>query len=123
MTTLPTATEVRAIITTSLTDAQIDAIAADALLLVEACSSFTSYSDARQTAIVKWVTAHLIASSNATGGGALTQKSLGDASESYARPMLGVGMGGTTYGQQAIALDTSGCLAQIGKIKATFKVL
>ena len=121
--TTPTATQVRAAITTSLTDSQIDAIVSDAEVLLEGCSAFASYSGAKQTAILKWVSAHLIASTNSPGSGSLTQKALGDANESYARPVLGPGMMGTTYGQQAIALDTSGCLANIGRVRSFMKVL
>lgn len=117
----PTPAEVRIIIETKLADPALQSVIDDAALFVEGCPKVTTYDDARQKAIVKWVTAHMLASTNASGSGALTAKSLGDASESYARPTLGVGLSGTTYGQQAIALDPSGCLANLGKPKAMFR--
>lgn len=120
---LPSASDVRVVIKTTLTDLQIDAIIADAALLAEGCPVIEGFLATRQAAIVKWLTAHMLASTNAAGGGALTSKSLGDASEDYARPTLGSGLSGTTYGMQALALDTSGCLAGLGKINATFRAL
>lgn len=119
----PTVASVRAIIDTKLTDEQLESVIDDAVLFAEGCPMVATYDEARQRAIIKWLTAHMIASTNATGGGALTSKSLGDASESYARPTLGVGLSGTTYGQQAIALDPSGCLANLGKTRMMFKKL
>lgn len=116
----PLVEDVRLIIETSLSDAQVQAMIDDAALLVSACVE--SLECARQTAIIKWVTAHLIANlSTATSGGAgvVTQESLGDASISYAKPpLLGEGLKSTTYGQQAIALDPNGCIASLGRNQA-----
>ena len=121
----PDVADVRIIITTALEDAAVAALIDDATLLVEDCVSALSCS--RQATIIKWVTAHLIASmSTSTAGqtGVLTSESLGDASRSYAKPTLGEqGLHGTTYGQQAIAYDPNGCLATLGARKTLFKVL
>jgi len=122
---IPSAAEVRAIITTSLTDPAIEAMIEDAELMVEAC--IASMTCQRKTAIIKWVTAHLISSmSSITSGGTgvITSDSLGDASRSYAKPTLdSTGLFGSTYGQQAMALDPNGCLAALGMRKTLFKVL
>lgn len=120
MATLPTATEVRSIIDTALTDEQIDSIVTDAVLLVETCSS--GWSDARYTSILKWVTAHLIASRGGTEG-VLTSSRLGDAQDNYMRTTPGDGLKGTTYGQQALALDTNGCLVNLGKRRAFVRTI
>lgn len=121
--TNPTVAQVRAIITTSLTDDAVTAIIEDAALMVEHCIS--SLAEARQTAIIKWTTAHLISSMSGSTGGKKTLSSfkIGDAQENYVQATLGEAMKGTTYGQQAIALDPNGCIANIGKRKVSFKVL
>lgn len=121
----PDTAEVRLIIETGLTDAQIQALIDDAALLVEGCIADLECS--RQAAIIKWTTAHLISNlSSGTGGttGVITGESLGDASVSYAKPSLvGEGLKSTTYGQQAIALDPNGCLATLGLRKAVVRLL
>lgn len=111
MVATPTPTEVRTIITTSLDDAALTVFIADAAMMVDQCPKVAAYPDAQQKAIVRWVTAHLIAVT-AQGGvaGQLTSKSLGDASESYASGAVGSDLKSSPYGQQAIALDPSGCL-------------
>lgn len=120
--TLPTREEVRAVYPTALTDGQLDAMIADAALIAEGCVAVATYTTARQASIVKWVAAHLLAS---LGGalGSITQKALGDGSETYARGQFGANLAGTLQGQQAIALDPSGCLARLGQRKAFVKVL
>lgn len=107
MVTNPTATDVRAIISTSLTDDQLDSLISDAALIAGDC--ILSLDEARQTAIIKWLAAHLIVST-AGSRGALTSKKMGDASESYAAPQLGSGLRSTVYGQRALDLDPNGCL-------------
>lgn len=117
----PEAPAVRTIIETELSDPQILSVIEDAALLAEGCPAVVGYPAGRQTAIVKWLAAHIIASTSKTG--VLTQKALGDASESYARAQTGQNLAGTTYGQQALALDPSGCLARLGEKRAFFRVL
>jgi hypothetical protein len=119
--TTPSVAAVRGIITTDLTDPQVQAVIDDAALLAEGCPVVAGYPAARQSAIVKWLAAHMIASTARTG--VLTQKALGDASESYARAQVGLNLSGTTYGQQALALDPSGCLARLGQRSAFVQVL
>lgn len=125
MATLPTESEVIAITGTDFSEAVVDAIIADAALIAEGCIS--SYSDERQTAIIKWLACHLIASTNGasgTGSGSVTSSKLGDASESYAKSALtGEGLKATHYGQQALLLDTNGCLARKGRPPATVQVI
>jgi hypothetical protein len=113
---------VRVVIATALTDPQVQALIDDAALIAEACPMVATYEAARQKAIVKWLTAHLISQQSGKGG-QLTQKALGDASESYAAGTMGMNLGGSRYGIQALALDPSGCLAQLGMRRASFKVL
>lgn len=115
--TQPTVEAVRLVITTAMNDTAVAAFIEDATLLAEGCAGIASLTPTRQAAIVKWLTAHLIAT-HSGGGGQLTQKSLGDASESYAAGAAGVNLNATRYGQQAVSLDTTGCLANLGKAPA-----
>ena len=120
---LPTATDVRVVITTDLTDPQIDSIIADASLAVESCAALATYTSARQQAIIKWVAAHFINFINGQGG-AISLNVLGSSSVAYANAMLGDGLKSSAYGQQALALDPSGCIGKIGsKAKPTVWVL
>lgn len=120
--TTPTATEVKAIIATTLSDAAVDAFIADALLLVEDCPAVELVSTNKQKAIIKYLAAHLIVCSNPKLA-TVTQQSLGDASESYAAAPVGNDLRSTQYGSQALLLETSGCLEGLGKRKAFVEVL
>lgn len=120
MTTTPSVAEVRAIITTAMTDDQVTALIGDAELMVEHCIS--SLAASRQKAIIKWVTAHLISMSTGENR-QLTQFKLGDAQEAYASMTLGEALKASRYGQQAINLDPNGCIANIGKRKVGMTVL
>lgn len=114
----PTVDEVRAIITTRLADEQVQMYIDDAALMVQGCVALLD--EDTQRAIVKWWTAHLIASAGrAAGGGggsgAMVSRKLGDASTTWARGSLGAGAASTYYGQQAMMLDPSGCIAGLGR--------
>lgn len=122
---LPSVADVRLLIDTPMLDGAISAMIGDAALIAEGCPAISTYSDARQAAIVKWITAHLIDQSGQTseGSGKVTSERIGDAQKTYAAGVLETGLGGSSYGAQAIALDTSGCLKSLGKTRAMFKVL
>lgn len=125
MPTLPTTSEVISLTGTQFPEEVVDSIIADAALMVERCIS--PLNEARQTAIIKWVSCHLIASTNGADGsrgGAITSFKLGDASETYARAVLsGEGLKATFYGQQALALDPNGCLARLGRPPASVEAI
>jgi hypothetical protein len=114
----PSASDVIDLTGTSLSTAIVSALIDDAALLAENC--IASLDATRQEAIVKWITAHLI---TARDGGTLTSEKLGDASETRSIGQLGSGLNGTIYGQQALALDTTGCLSRLGRSKATIEVV
>lgn len=121
----PTVASVRVLITTSLTDAQIEEIMQDAYAMTARC--IDSLPDATKKAIVKYVTAHIISgipgASSFTGSGAVSSESLGDASISFATRTMGTNLNGSTFGEMAIMLDPNGCLNRLGKGKATIDVL
>lgn len=102
----------------------IQAYIDDAAALLAGCPCILNLPDATQTAIQKYLAAHLytVATKN-QGAGAVTQKKLGDASTSYAAPSLGDGLKLTTYGQQALLYDTTGCLLTLGQKAAGFEVV
>ncbi len=122
----PSATEVRAIITipASVVDATVEGFIDDAEALVSQCSVVASSSATKQKAIIKWVTAHMLSNLYGTAG-PLGSKALGDASKSYASGFrqYGSGLASTHYGQQALLLEPTGCLANLGKQAAFLKVL
>lgn len=118
--TLPTAAEVTALVSGNWDDAVVNAVIADAVLMIDnAC--FDAYAEDKKTSITKWVAAHMLASTGSDG--TVTSEKLGDASISFARGTLGDGLKGTTQGQQALLLDTNGCLMQLGRAKATIEPL
>jgi hypothetical protein len=125
MPTLPTASDVIALTATDFHEAVVTAIIADAALVAEGCIS--GYSEERQTAIIKWLACHLIASTNGASGagsGTVTSEKLGDAATSYGKSALsGEGLKATHFGQQALLLDTTGCLARKGRPPASVQVI
>lgn len=116
---VPTADDVRVVVKTALTDIQIDSVIQDAKLLARRC--IESLDSETQTAILKWLTAHLISAIKSKGGGTLTSDALGDASQSYSTVNLGKQLGSSAYGQNALLLDPNGCLARIGKARASIE--
>lgn len=113
----PSAQDVIDLTETDLPQAVVTAIIDDAALMAEEC--LKSLTGDRQEAALKWLSAHLIGSTNS--GGVLTSEKLGDASESYSRATVGDGISGTVYGQQAIALAP--CLARLGRARASIEVI
>lgn len=118
---LPSASDVIALTGSSLAEAVVTALIADAALIAEDCVG--GYTPERQTAIIKWLAAHLVASTSAGGESVLTSDKLGDASQTYARATTGDSLSGTMYGQQALALDANGCLARKGRARASIETL
>ena len=119
--TSPAPADVKAIIKTVLDDEMIQAYIDDATLMVSPC--VLNYLPDRQAAIIKWTAAHLISSSPGNGGQTLTSKRLGDASESYANVTPGEALKATSFGRQALSLDTDGCLLNLAQKPAIFKLL
>lgn len=100
---------------TGLSEAVVDALLDDALLILDGCG----YTGDRLDALQKWLAAHLVASHDGT----ITSDKLGDAARTYGRATLGTGLSGTMYGQQAMALDTTGCLTRKFSPPASVEIL
>lgn len=113
-----TVTEVKEIIETTLEVSDIKPyITAANLTVTEWLGSSTVLSSAQLKEIERWLTAHFIA---ATRERQVSQEKIGESSAKYMGKSDDVGLNSTTYGQQAILLDTSGTLASgAGKKKAS----
>lgn len=117
----PTASDVRVVITTKLTDDQINVIISDASLLARRC--LLPLDSETQTAMLRWLAAHMIAVVKNQGGGGVTSRSLGDASKSFSTAGFGDRLGSTSYGQNALMLDPNGCLARLGRARASIETI
>lgn len=105
-----TATEVRVIIETSLTDAAIDSYIAVANPMVTNTVT-CGLAAAVLKEIERWLTAHLI---SITKERTTTEEKLGEATVKYAGT-FGEGLKSTPYGQMVLQLDTCGQFANLGK--------
>ncbi len=119
--TPPSVADVRLIITSPLTDAQIQALINDTVVLCGLCSVIEGYPSDRQAIIIKLMVAHFMTLNS--GKGARTSKSLGDASEAYVAIPVTWAAGSTSYGQQALMFEPSGCLANLGRRKPVLQTL
>lgn len=118
----PTIDQVRAIVQTALDDTQLGTVIDDAALMVARCVA--GLDGDLQAAIVKYVTAHLLASSGRGGeSSTLTSRKLGDAQKSWSRAQVGQSLAGTAFGQQALMLDPTDCLQTLGTKLARVVVL
>lgn len=117
----PTATEVKEIVSTSKSDAVVSSMIEDAALMAEKC--ITSLDGDRQEAILRYLTAHMIVISDGGGAGAVVSEKLGDAQRNYSAVPLGESLRSSGFGQQAIALDPNGCLANIGKTATKMRLV
>ncbi|KKN42006.1 hypothetical protein LCGC14_0717660 [marine sediment metagenome] len=76
-------------------------------------------SDALLTEIELWLAAHFVAIRE----GKITDETMGDAKVAFERAKMGKGLEATSYGQQALVLDSTGILAQSGKKRAIIQVV
>jgi len=107
--------EVREIITTSLTDPQVQIYIDIANLLVTE-NVTCGLSAATLEEIERQLAAHLISLIPDSGANAMpvTKETLGDASVTYAN-IWGKGLESTSYGKTALMLDSCGGLANMSK--------
>lgn len=111
------ADDVRSIITTALTDTQIDSwIEIASNIITRYSAQCTRASEATLTLMEKLLTAHLIVSI-VDRSKAVSSRSFGDSSETY-MAMSGEGIKATPYGQQLIMLDPCGILVDFDKRRA-----
>lgn len=120
------------IYTTSRPDIELQPFVDMGNLIVAEDLADTNLTLARKDLIASYLAAHFLAITDSQtqegggGGASLKSQKLGEASETYAVPTNEYGFLTSMYGQQALALDTSGKLAasQANKgIKAQFEVV
>ena len=104
------ATDVKAIIDTTRTDAQVDGFITTANLMVTEVLTGSGLSSAMLTEIEKYLAAHLMAM---TVERQASKVKIDDASESYGS--LGKKLKATSYGQTVLTLDTTGSFLVTGK--------
>ena len=113
-----TSQEVKNIIDTDIPSPGITPFIETANAMVEEHLLDQDISETLLTKIELWLAAHFVAVRDPRR----EAESLGDASDRY-RGKTDMGLNFTEYGQQAIALDSSGVLASLGKQKAFLKVV
>ena len=108
MSTRVTAYEVKQIIDTDLADSVVEAFILGANYTVtEVLGDDTDLADGHKKEIERWLSAHLLAS---TREQQIQKAGAGGASVTY-QGQTGNGLGATLYGQQVLALDTTGKMA------------
>ncbi len=105
-----TVDEVKGLIATSF---DVNPFIATAGLIVDESLVGLGLTDARLKLIELWLSAHFVAVAEERG--ALTRSKKGASDEEY-EIVVGTGLNMTRFGQQAIALDTTGALAESTKI-------
>jgi len=121
--TLPTAAEVAVIYPNTHATAIVDEFIEDAAALAEQCQSVVDSSATLQAKIVKWIAAHMIHLTLEGGAtGSLISQKLGDAQDTYSSTVYGEGLDSTPYGRTAIQLEGTGCLKNLGRVKATMEM-
>ena len=117
MTARTSTSEVKAIVSTTLTDAQIQAFIDTAALVVTTNLADKGLSAELLEAIEMWLAAHLLSMRDQR----VHARTIGDVSFTY-QGQTGLGLDATLYGQQVKMLDTTGTLASLGKRRASVTV-
>lgn len=114
-----TASEVGEIISTDLTDAQVEAFINSANAIIQENMLEAGMSANILTQIELWLAAHLVAVSDQRE----QRVNLRDGDVTYHTPRFGLGLDGTMYGQQVKVLDYSGILSGLGQKRARIEFL
>lgn len=114
-----TAADVQEILDTTLEASVINAFINTAHTFIEANLGSANLGEAMLTEIEKWLAAHFLSIRDRR---VKSENIAGEYSVTYEVGNLGEGLMSTTYGQTAVALDTSGTLDNLNLKRATFKV-
>lgn len=130
-----TASEVKEILVTVLTGSQLDPFITVANLIVTEKLGNSGLGNSLLKEIERWLSAHFIyisnpaySSSQKNAKGVIVSERTGESSVTYSDVAkniyrnLGL-LSSTTYGQQAITIDLTGTLANLGKQRASISVL
>ncbi len=116
-----TGSEVKAIINTSLTDAQVEPFITSANVVVTGrCSSY--YTDAEMKEIEKWLSAHLVSIRDPSRSAVIEQDADGPSQKYQLTSKSPVGLATTPYGQQVLVMDYQGKLADLGATSRTSSI-
>lgn len=113
-----TTDEVKEIISTTLTDCTPQ-IAAANMVVDKHLSSNSNFSTNDLKEIERWLAAHFVSIYDPE----VKSEKIGDAQISFNMGKLGEGLKYTKWGQQALLLDHSGVLAEIGLLRAQLKAI
>jgi hypothetical protein len=114
--------EVKEIVPTTIED--ISAFIISANIMVTDVLGDSGLSDDRLKEIERWLAAHFVAMKD--GGARAVEEEVGRSRRRMGeatRQILGQGLKLTRFGQQAMILDTTGKLAELGKASARFTVI
>ena len=111
-----TDTEVKAVFDTSM---DTTPFITTANLVVNEELSNSGYSEDRLKQIELYLSAHFACLKDPR----LSKQKIGDGEDTYQSAKLGMGLEGTTYGQQVMILDSKSTLANLSKPKATLETL
>ena len=119
MVTKPTVEAVQRLLPRPLETALIESVIDDAVALLGPCKN--RYEAETETAIVKYLAAHLLSVTQA--GAMVKSENVDGSSYTLQTGALGQGLAATSFGQQAMALDYEGCLANRDKQSVQLKLL
>ncbi len=116
-------TELKELLAIPATVADFAVAAEIATLQVTEDLASSGLSEDRQNKIALLLAAHYVTLGYFRGG--LSSKEIGESRERYQDAVLGTGLESTLYGQQAIALDTTGTIKNVSttRMKALFTVV
>lgn len=123
MTNRVTASQVKEIFTTSMSDDDLTAFIDTANLVVTEDLSGLGYSTARLEKIELYLSAHFASAKVGEGGGdGLKRRKIGDGEDEYSASFDMATLKNTSYGQTALMLDTLGGLLADASKRSTFEV-
>lgn len=118
--------QVKEVFVTSLTDPRLQALIDMAHRLCDGALSDKGLSESQLSDIEVYLSAHLAAVSDRTSllAGNAEEIKVGESTMKFeSSSFFGGRLNSTTYGQQAILLDTTGTLATLGKPRAQFRTV
>jgi hypothetical protein len=108
---------------TTLTVPQVHPFVKAAHLVIEKVFEYDTTAGLElKTELEKWLTAHLVTSIYGmvgVGSGVIKREKVGDAEIEYATATFGKGLDASPYGKMLRLLDTTGLLANAGKMAAS----
>lgn len=121
MPTLPTAAAVQGLLIVPFPEAVVNGAISDAALIFADC--LAKYPDEIGTALVKYLAAHLLSTSQAGARGNVQSQSVDGTSYTLASAALGDGLRGSSFGKSALLFDSLRCLPDPDKTPFSMDVI